>query len=304
MKKYIHQRPRLSLATLALAAGMSLAVTGPVQAQFVEEVGASQRIDLSGKLRMLSERIPALACNRQAGILPETTGPLLEQSITEFDMIIQALKFGNEDLGIIGAEERRKTIAAIDVVLDHWTSLHDKADDIAATGGNIDEVIILAQNAEPMLAEAQLLVSEISGQYADPTELLQSDALVIDFAGRQRMLAQKMSKDVCLIETGVEVEASMAELATTSQMFDTTLNALRNGMPEAGIAAATDPEIVAGLDTVHKDWIELQPAVERTLAGEVLNTEERSLILTNFDQMTADMNAVVNLYSAASKLGL
>ena len=303
MKKSFQKPLRLSLA-VALSAGMSLAITGPAQAQFVEEVGASQRIDLSGKLRMLSERIPALACNRQAGISPETTSELLAQATTEFDTIIQALKFGNEDIGIIGAEERRKTIAAIDVVLEHWTSLHAAVDDIAATGGNIDEVILLAQNAKPMLAEAKLLVSEISAQYADPTELLQSDALVIDFAGRQRMLAQKMSKDVCLIETGVEVEASKAELASTSQLFDTTLNALRNGMPEAGIAAASEPEIVAGLDVVHKDWMELQPAIELALAGQVLSIEERSLILTNFDRMTADMNAVVGLYSAASKQGL
>ena len=79
------------------------------------------------------------------------------------------------------------------------------------------------------------MVSEISGQYANQAELLQSDALAIDVAGRQRMLSQRMSKNVCLVGSGINVDAAKAELAATAQVFATSLFALRDGMVQAGI---------------------------------------------------------------------
>ena len=67
------------------------------QASFVEDTGASQRIDLSGKLRMLSQRIPAAACALKAGVAPDESRALLDNSLGEFEAILAALEFGNDD---------------------------------------------------------------------------------------------------------------------------------------------------------------------------------------------------------------
>jgi len=63
----------LTLSTATQGVAQSGAITLPPEdpielAQFLEDIGASERINLSGKLRMLSQRMPAAACNEHAGV--------------------------------------------------------------------------------------------------------------------------------------------------------------------------------------------------------------------------------------------
>ncbi len=272
--------------------------------QYLEDIGASQRVDLSGKLRMLSQRIPAAACNFAAGIDTDATGAMLKAAAAEFQQIVDALEFGDESLGIIGAEERRKTRVGLRKLRELWEPMSATATAIADGDSAADTLTQLATQSEAVLEMAKLLVSEISGQYADPTALLQADALIIDIAGRQRMLSQRMSKNICLIASGISVDAATAQLSGTAQMFDASLGALRNGMADAGIKPPPNAEIEAGLDVVIADWAQLQPIVAATLAGEAINNTTRSDMFNGANVMTGHMNSVVGLYSEASKLGL
>lgn len=275
-----------------------------VPAQFLEDVGASERINLSGKLRMLSQRIPAAACNEHAGIAVEQSKAVLHGAREEFDTIIAALEFGNDDLNIIGEEDRRKTLAAIAALHAAYDPLHGALDDIEITGGTDEEVLLVAENNMDVLDAAKLLVSELSGQYADPTALLQSDALTIDIAGRQRMLTQKMSKEVCLVMSDIYADASLEVLYGTINTFETALNALQFGMENAGISPAPTDEIEAGLARVQADWAEVSSLVKEVAAGGTIDNEARALVFTGLNTTMANMNAVVGLYSENSKLGL
>lgn len=275
-----------------------------VPAQFLEDVGASERINLSGKLRMLSQRIPAAACNEHAGIAVEQSKAVLHGAREEFDTIIAALEFGNDDLNIIGEENRRKTLAAIAALHTAYDPLHGALDDIEITGGTDGEMLLVAENNMDVLDAAKLLVSELSGQYADPTALLQSDALTIDIAGRQRMLTQKMSKEVCLVMSDIYADASLEVLYGTINTFETALNALQFGMENAGISPAPTDEIEAGLARVQADWAEVSSLVKEVAAGGTIDNEARALVFTGLNTTMANMNAVVGLYSENSKLGL
>lgn len=299
----------LALSTATQGVAQSGAITlppeDPVQlAQFLEDIGASERINLSGKLRMLSQRMPAAACNEHAGIAFEQSKAVLHAAKEEFDTIIKALEHGDETLNIIGAEERRLTLAAIAAVHEAYDPLHAAFDDIELTGGTDEEVLELAEHNMEVLEAAKLLVSEISGQYADPTALLQSDALTIDIAGRQRMLTQKISKEVCLITSGIYADASLETLGGTVSMFETSLNALIFGMDGAGIAPAPTDEILTGLEKVQADWSEISGYVETVASGGSIDDETRALVFTGLNKTMADMNAVVGLYTENSKLGL
>ncbi|MEL6681305.1 MAG: type IV pili methyl-accepting chemotaxis transducer N-terminal domain-containing protein [Pseudomonadota bacterium] len=274
------------------------------KAQFVEDIGASQRIDFSGKLRMLSQRIVAAGCNYAAGIDPEKSGAVLSATSVEFQKIIDALEFGDPDLGIIGAEERRRTQVGISKLRELWDPTNATAQLIAAGDTSPELVMQLADQSAPLLEMAKLLVTEISAQYSDPTALLQSDALVIDIAGRQRMLSQRMSKNDCLISSGVNTETATAELQGASEMFEVSLMALRNGMDEAGIKEPPNDTIADGLDTVINGWTELKPLVEKVVSGESIDNEQRAIVFNGALRMTGDMNTVVGMYSDASKLGL
>jgi hypothetical protein len=113
-----------------------------------------------------------------------------------------------------------------------------------------------------------------------------------------------MSKNVCLVASGINVETATAELAGARQTFDVSLNALRNGMTDAGIKKPPTAEIEAGLDIVIEDWAAVQPIGNQLLAGNTVAAAQLGVMFNRANMMTGNMNSVVQLYSEASKLGL
>lgn len=272
--------------------------------QFLEDIGASERINMSGKLRMLSQQIPAAACNLHAGIAVEQSKTVLHAAKEKFDTIIAALEFGDENLGIIGQEGRHKTLAAIGSVHATYDPMHAAFNNIEETGGTEAEVLAMAEHNMGILLAAKVLISEISSQYTNPAALSQSDALMIDVAGRQRMLTQKISKEICFITSGIHADASIEVLGSTINMFETSLNALHFGMENAGISPAPTDEIVAGLERVQADWEEIGSLVKHIAMGGTIDDAERTVIFTGLNKTMGDMNTVVGLYVENAKLGL
>jgi hypothetical protein len=273
-------------------------------AQFVEDKGASERINFSGKLRMLSQRVVAASCYLQAGIQTDASRATLAAATTEFAVITNALEFGDPDLGIIGAEDRRRTLAGISKLNELWAPIAELASKVEAGTGSVEDITAIAEQSAPLLDIAQRLVVQITSEYASQTTVLQTDAFAIDLAGRQRMLSQRISKNVCLISSGVSVETSQAELANTAQNFEATLFALRDGLPDAGVSAPPNQEVEDGLNVVIQEWATVTPIVAEVAASIALDAEQLGIVFQTGNQMTGNMNAVVGLYAEASKLGL
>lgn len=268
-----------------------------IRAQLLEDVGAAERINYAGKLRMLSQRIPATACNMKSGIAVDTSGPMYDAARAEFETILAALEFGDDSLNINGEETRRKTLVAVEALKGSWA-------DINAASLTADDLQTKADTNMGVLENAKMLVSEISGQYSDPTALLQADALRIDIAGRQRMLTQKISKEVCFIMSDINADASMEVLGATVNMFEVSLNALQNGMPEAGIGPAPTDEIAAQLTQVVADWNTVKAHIDTVMSGGTLDDETRTAVFVGLNKTMADMNVAVGMFAESSKLSL
>lgn len=275
-----------------------------IKAGFVEEVGASERINFSGKLRMLSQRIPAAACYSHAGVETEASAKLLKAATAEFDLILNGLQFGEESLGILGEEKDRKVLMDIEALHAQWDPLHGEIKDIVDNGGTDAEVVHIANESHNTLKIAKHLVSVLVGEYADPTALLQADAMTIDIAGRQRMLAQRISKNVCLINSGFDAERAYKELDGARNIYGASANALRFGMPEAGITATKNAEILAKLDSVLALWADVQPILDSVKAGEAIGETQKAFIYNSMNSLTGQMNTIVGMYNDDSKLGL
>lgn len=299
---------RLNVLSLAaatiLAPALVIATPAFSQSQFVEDIGASERINFSGKLRMLSQRIPAAACYSNAGIKTDQSTALLEAAAAEFDLIVNGLEFGEDSLGIKGAESDRAVLGDISQVNEVWGPLQDVLDNVIANGTTDDDVRHLANESAPLLENAKSLVSTLVAEYADPAALLQADAITIDIAGRQRMLAQRISKNVCLALNGVNSESAMKELTGAREMYQASVDALRYGLPSAGIDAPTDEEIIAGLDEVLKTWNSVQPTLDTVLAGDQIDDAAKGEVFTAMNSLTGQMNTLVGVYNDLSKLGL
>ncbi|MEL6573666.1 MAG: type IV pili methyl-accepting chemotaxis transducer N-terminal domain-containing protein [Pseudomonadota bacterium] len=268
----------------------------------VNDIGATERVNFAGKLRMLSQRVAAAACNYASGVDPENNRDILLASQSEFQKITRGLEFGDADLRIVGEESRSRTVHAIRRLNDEWANVSlaiDKTvqgDDLA---GSVE--LINDRNME-VLGHAKLLASEIAGQYSDPAAMLLADAMLIDISGRQRMLTQKMSKEACLVWDG---DAAAAEaLTATMQTFEASLLALRDGLPAAGINPAPTEDIHAGLEDIYQEWTDLKPQLEAAAQGEAADTATRTEVTTRLNVMLKDMNAVVGLYTIFGKTGI
>jgi hypothetical protein len=118
--------------------------------------------------------------------------------------------------------------------------------------------------AEAVLAQADALVLALQSSGLAP------QVAVINVAGRQRMLAQRMAK-LALLGAG---EDALAECAA----------AFEEGMARLRAAPLSTPEILALLDRGEGAWQELRGAVAKTSRVKLAAASEE--LLEIFDRLT------------------
>jgi len=132
-----------------------------------------------------------------------------------------------------------------------------------------------------------------------------SDGKVINVAGRQRMLTQKMSKEIFAINgySANNTEEYLKSLQGTVNLFDKSLNALMNGDPESGIPAAKEPEVKQQLDKVLNIWNDFKEQIQKAQESEPESPEHKyalDYISKNNVHLLKEMNKAVGLYEKYS----
>jgi len=88
---------------------------------------------------------------------------------------------------------------------------------------------------------------------------------VINLSGKQRMLTQKMSKEVLLVALDVNKDENLTNLRATRDLFDKTLVGLRDGDEELGLPHTKKPKILKALKKVEDLWEEFDVAYLKLL---------------------------------------
>lgn len=128
----------------------------------------------------------------------------------------------------------------------------------------------------------------------------QSDGAVINIAGAQRMLSQKMSKESLLL---VEGDTSIKEsLQATIDRFENGQNDLLNGNKEKGIPQVSNEDIKAQLEKVDSLWNTFQENVNVILSesNKTEVNEALEFIKANNETLLKEANNVVTLLEAES----
>jgi len=160
---------------------------------------ANERINFAGKLRMLSQRAAAAGCNISADIDADTHSEILSSTSAEFWKILDGLELGNTDLNIKGEETDDAILEDLQTTKTQWLSFEELVMKLANDGASTFETeLIDTQNLE-LLESAQDLVRSVLASHSDRSAAESGFGKVIDIAGRQRMLTQKMSKEACQI---------------------------------------------------------------------------------------------------------
>ena len=188
----------------------------------------------------------------------------------------------------------------IHALRDAWDPLKAAAQALAdGTASEADVSLILTQNI-PVLQAAIQLVPELVKQYSNPNAVPYADLLLIDISGRQRMLT-KMSKESCMLGTDHRTPQTLADLEGTMQIFEASLDALRNGLPELGLRPPPNDTIAAGLEVVVADWSGVKPILDEIRAGKDLTDPDQVRKFQELNTTMAHMNTVVGMYSQAAK---
>lgn len=127
----------------------------------------------------------------------------------------------------------------------------------------------------------------------------------INMADMQRMLTQKMSKESALIALGVDKDQNLRNLQSTRDLFDRTLDGLREGDAELGLPQTTDPETLEKLEKVEEIWHLFNAAVRQSIeAGEVSAIRMETIADLSLPMLNAIDKAVETYESAAAQSGL
>lgn len=93
----------------------------------------------------------------------------------------------------------------------------------------------------------------------------------LNFADRQLMLLQRMSKEILLVALNVDAAQNLENLDQSLQLFDRTLWALRDGDKKLGLSATTAAATLSSLTVVEDQWPPFDDAIRASLQTGQIN---------------------------------
>jgi len=245
-------------------------------------------INLSGKQRMFTQRIAKLALQTSLNIQKNESIKALKELSSLYDKTLEGFKNGDTDLGITKADNA-KVIEQIAVVEKAWKPFQENIAKIATGKDDKKALQYIIENNEELLKLSNELVQRYEASNSSLNYLEKARLRVVNVAGRQRMLTQKMTKEKLLMLKGKKEYAS--KMKKTIELFDTSLTTLIKGDKTKHIPKPTNEKIVKQLKVVSKLWEELKPLYEKQKDS----PKELALIISKNPTLLKEMNAMVQL---------
>jgi len=271
----------LTIAALSSCLTLGLNAEAPADTKAPSTQTSSQSatvINLAGKQRMLTQKMSKEVLMVAKGVNAEANSASLKKTVALFDKTLKGLIAGDASLNLPATTDK-DILAQLQVVSDLWTPFKasiEKADLAKVAAENIP----LLKN----MNKAVGMFAKASGSKLDPKM-----AKTINLAGKQRMLTQKMTKELLLIANGIDVEANTVAIKKTATLFESTLNDL--------IANCKKDEIKAQLQVVSKLWADYSPIVTKAdVSAEALTKADAANI-----PLLKNMNKAVKMYEALAK---
>jgi hypothetical protein len=127
--------------------------------------------------------------------------------------------------------------------------------------------------------------------------------VLLHFSGMQRMLTQKMSKEILLMTKDINFEENKHNLKKSIIHFTWILEGLRNGSKKLRLIKIQNVAILKQLTKVAKLWQKFQKILKRAIVGKISSTDLKKLAVQNL-QLLGEMDKAVNLYEQESTLTL
>ena len=246
-------------------------------------------INLSGKERMLTQNMTKLALQSSLDIEGDKSRKALKIVADLYGKTLIGFKNGDSDLGL-KATTNKKVKEQIAIVENAWKPFYEAINKIVEGKDKDGKALkyVIANN-EKLLKLSNDLVEAYEASNTSVNYLEKARLHIVNVAGRQRMLTQKMTKEKLLILKGQKEYET--KLAKTVKLFDTSLIALIKGDKAQNITKPTNKKIISQLKVVSKLWEELKPLYEKKKNS----AKELATIITKNETLLKEMDKMVKL---------
>ncbi|MCU7829669.1 MAG: type IV pili methyl-accepting chemotaxis transducer N-terminal domain-containing protein [Candidatus Thiodiazotropha sp. (ex Myrtea sp. 'scaly one' KF741663)] len=250
-------------------------------------------INLSGRQRMLTQKMSKEMLLIANNVDAEANRANLAKTAKLFDTTLKGLRDGSADMGL-PATEGRVTLKQLAKIEKLWNEFHGLVSAVVS-GGDVDIAKIAELNL-PLLKNMNTAVRLYEKEAKKATG--KSAGIVINLAGKQRMLTQKMSKEMSLVALGHQVDDNKSNLRSTASLFDRTLKGLLDGDSDLELPGTKDEAIRTQLGVVAKLWKNFQPIVERASSVDVKGVAKDDLVqMSKLNlPLLKEMNKAVKMY--------
>lgn len=118
----------------------------------------------------------------------------------------------------------------------------------------------------------------------------------VNIAGRQRMLSQKITKEIMLYTLNVNKNKNKSAAEKSIALFDTSLSQLRRGDKALGLPEVTKPNILKQFYTIEDAWRKYNRFVNRTLGSNFSSTRIAKRINKLSNVLLKESNHLVQLF--------
>ena len=227
-----------------------------------------EMINLAGSQRMLSQRIVKLYCQIGLGIFVKDSRLAIKHDVARFERQIDVLKLYSDDEiyqemleWVSIAWQRFKPLVTSSVSREKVLRINHLAEDLLYVS---DQVTILLQD---------------SGN--------QREQMMVNLAGRQRMLAQRLGKLYMLKSWGFDLLSINNNLVLIKEEFNLALERLRK-------APETPQQILTELEEVIIEWIWFKSVLERQgeLSYGLIVADASDSLMRMLDRITGQYTAI------------
>ena len=232
--------------------------------QFMQKKNREKHlINLAGKQRMLTQKMTKEALLVSLGIDTAKQRKLLEKTRALYDRTLKGFREGDTILGLDPARNPQ-IIAYLDKLQQAWKPFSAHVEEVAQKGVKAKKSLayLIARN-ETLLQMSDHLVQLFKKHSTKKSFLEKARLNIVDIAGRQRMLTQKMTKEKLLVAAGIEPKKYTQKLHHTVNMFDSALKMLIEGDAAHAIPKPSNAKIKMQLAKVATLWEKLRPIYEK-----------------------------------------
>jgi len=248
-----------------------------------------KRINRSGRQRMLTQRMTKLSLLISLKINKEEKQKSLMKFANMYNDTLNEFKQSNSDLGF-SPENNKKIDKQIAIVEKLWKEFFSNVKIVSEGKDKKDKALnYIIDNNGKLLKESNSLVSLYEKSNTSQNYMEKAMVKIVNIAGRQRMLTQKMTKEKLLCMKGKRENSK--ELTKTMKLFDDSLNALMNGSSKLKISKPSNKKIKNQLAVVKKLWNELKPLYNNRKP----TAKELAIIIEKNPILLKEMNEVVTL---------